>query len=264
MSRVIPGILMASGWVLLLFWGTPWLFWGIIVCGACVALSEYFRMTYPLLTGPILYATIFSSILPVLVSFFNRSDATLAAMVAGLLVLTVIALVKYTTLDDVSKYLSCGGFGGVYISLCMSHLVMLRFLPQGPFWLMLLIAIVAGSDTGAYYAGRALGHRKLCPQVSPKKTVEGVLGGLIAGVATAEGINYFCGQPAHPVPLFFAALLLIGIGIVGDLTESMIKRAVGVKDSGTILLGHGGLLDRIDSLLLTAPILYYLLHFRIL
>jgi phosphatidate cytidylyltransferase len=128
----------------------------------------------------------------------------------------------------------------------------------------MLIAVVAGSDTGAYYAGRAFGGRKLFPQISPKKTVAGGIGGLVAGIAFAEGVNLLFPGNVDFFSLFVAAALLIVVGIAGDLTESMIKRSMGVKDSGTILFGHGGLLDRIDSLLLTAPVLFYLLHFRIL
>jgi len=130
--------------------------------------------------------------------------------------------------------------------------------------LILLIAIVAGSDTGAYYAGKTFGKRKLFPQISPKKTIAGGVGGLVFGIAAAEGINLLFPEKTDPLLLLPVAALLIVVGIVGDLTESMIKRSVGVKDSGTILLGHGGLLDRIDSLLLTGPVLYYLLRLGVL
>ena len=188
----------------------------------------------------------------------------LAGVIASLLATAAVALFRYTAIEDVFKYISCSGFGTVYISLCIAHVALIRFLPDGPFWLTMLIAIVAGSDTGAYYAGRAFGRRKLFPQISPKKTVAGGIGGLVAGIATAEALNLLFPGKAEPFPLLIAAALLIVIGIVGDLTESMIKRSVGVKDSGTILFGHGGLLDRVDSLLLTGPVLFYLLHFGIL
>jgi phosphatidate cytidylyltransferase len=122
--------------------------------------------------------------------------------------------------------------------------------------------MIAGSDTGAYYAGKTFGRRKLFPLISPKKTVAGGIGGVAAGVIAAEGVNLLFPQPAHPLFLLLAAVVLICIGICGDLTESLIKRSVGVKDSGTILQGHGGLLDRVDSLLLTGPALFYLIYFQ--
>ncbi len=264
MSRVIPGIIMAGGWLLLLFLGTAELFWAVVVGGAAVALHEYFRMTSGALTRGRLYLTVFVCLFPVFASFFGNNDAVLAGAIGSLLAMALVALQGYTSIENAFRYISCSGFASLYISLCIAHLVLIRFLPQGPFWLAMLVAIVAGSDTGAYYAGRAFGHRKLFPQISPKKTVAGGVGGLMAGIITAEGINIFFHGNVNPLLLVIAALMLVIIGIVGDLTESMIKRSVGVKDSGTILMGHGGLLDRIDSLLLTGPVLYYLLYFGVL
>ena len=264
MSRVIPGILMAGGWLLLLFCGSVALFSAVVAGGTCLALYEFFRMAAPSLRGRRLFVAIGSCIFPVIAAFFGQNDAVLAGVIASLLVIVAVALHEYGTQDDVFKHVSLSGFACVYISACLAHIILIRFLPQGAFWLTMLVGIVAGSDTGAYYAGRAFGQRKLFPLISPKKTVAGGVGGLFAGVAAAEAINLIFPEKADPLALFFAALVLIIIGIAGDLTESMIKRSVGVKDSGTILFGHGGVLDRIDSLLLTGPILYYLLCFGIL
>jgi phosphatidate cytidylyltransferase len=264
MSRVIPGIIMAGGWLLLLFLGTAELFWAVVVGGGAVALHEYFRMTSGTLTRGRLFLTISFCLFPLFAAFFGKTDAVLAGTIVSLLAMVIVALQGYTAIENAFRYISCSGFASLYISLCMAHLVLIRFLPQGPFWLAMLVAIVAGSDTGAYYAGRAFGHRKLFPQISPKKTVAGGVGGMMAGVVTAEGINILFRGNVDSFLLVLAALMLVVIGIVGDLTESMIKRSVGVKDSGTILMGHGGLLDRIDSLLLTGPVLYYLLYFGVL
>jgi phosphatidate cytidylyltransferase len=264
MSRVIPGIFMASGWFLLLFFGSVELFWVVVVCGASIALHEYFRMTSGSLTGSRLLITIFLCLFPVLAAFFGKGDLVLAGMIGSLLAAVAVALYEYTSFEDVFGYLSCSGFASIYISLCMAHVVLIRFLPQGSYWLTMLIVVVAGSDTGAYYAGRAFGRRKLFPQISPKKTVAGSIGGMAAGLATAGGLSLFFPGKANLFLLLIAAALLVIVGIAGDLTESMIKRSMGVKDSGTILFGHGGLLDRIDSLLLTGPVLYYLLYFGIL
>lgn len=264
MNRVIPGILMAVGWLLLLFQGSPLLFWAVMSGGAGVALHEFFRMVMTSLRGWRLYATIILCLCPVLAAFTGQCDTVLAGMLASLLVLMTLALHGYGTIDDVLQYTSRSGLACMYISLCVAHIVLIRFFPQGAYWLTLLVGIVAGSDTGAYYAGRAFGKRKLFPLISPKKTMAGGVGGVLAGVAVAEVINLFFPVQTDPLILGLVSILLIVIGIAGDLTESMIKRAVGVKDSGTILFGHGGLLDRIDSLLLSGPVLYYLLHFGIL
>lgn len=259
MRRVVPGILLAAGWFLLLFLGTAPLFWGVVLGMALVALREFFRMALPSLAGVRLHATMVGCLAPMAAAAGGQCEAVLCGVVASLLVIIALALHGYEVIEDLLKYLSVSSFATLYISLSMALVVLLRFEPQGPFWLALLIAIVAGSDTGAYYAGRAFGRRKLFPRISPNKTVAGGIGGLVAGVVTAEMVNLALHLPAHPVRLLFVSFGLIVIGIAGDLTESMIKRSAGVKDSGTILLGHGGLLDRIDSLLLTGPVLF-LLH----
>lgn len=264
MNRLVPGVLLAGGWLALLFFGSVTLFWVVVVIAACLALFEYFRMASPDLTVPRLVLAILACLLPVLVAVAGRGDLILAAMIASLLAVVAIALHGYGTIGDVHRFMSCGGFATLYVSLCVAHVVLIRHHPQGPFWLTMLMVIVAGSDTGAYYAGRGLGRRKLFPQISPKKTVAGGVGGLLAGIAAAEVLNLLFPVQVNPFVLLAAAALLVVIGIGGDLTESMIKRSVGVKDSGTILAGHGGILDRIDSLLLTAPVLYYLLHFGLL
>lgn len=264
MNRVIPGICMAVGWILLLFMGNVAFFWGFALVGTILALHEFFRMVIPALSGVRLFATIGSCLFPVLGAFWGNGDLVLGGVIVSLLLVLAIALHGFGTMEDTLRYLTCGGFAAVYIGLCLAHMVLIRHLPQGSLWLTMLVGIVAGSDTGAYYAGRAFGKRKLFPLISPKKTMAGVVGGMLAGIAVAEGINLLLPEKRAAVSLGVAAALLVVVGIAGDLTESLIKRSVGVKDSGTILFGHGGILDRIDSLLLTAPILYFLLHFGIL
>lgn len=264
MSRVIPGVLLAGSWLLLLIYGSPLLF-GVILLGAAgVALYEFFRMTRPSLSGFLLTGTIVFSLIPVLVACTGREDAVLAGVVFSLLATVFFALGRYSSTEDVFGNISCVGFAILYIPLCIAHVVLLRFHDHGSFWLILLTAVVAGSDTGAYYAGKAFGKRKLFPQVSPKKTIAGGMGGLLAGLTTAGLLYFFAPADTRLLVLLASAVLLVVVGIAGDLTESMIKRSMGVKDSGTILFGHGGILDRIDSLLLTGPVLYYLLYFRIL
>jgi len=254
---------MAAGWFLLLLYGPFALFWGVTLLGAVLALHEFFRMTLGMRWGWRQAVTIGCCLGPVLTSFWGHGDAVLAGMMFSLLALAALALHGYGSMDDSLRYAGYAGFSCIYISGCMAHMVLLRAHPQGSFWLIMLVAIVAGSDTGAYYAGRAFGKRKLFPLLSPKKTVAGGVGGMVAGVVAAEGINLLFPHPVNPGTLLLVALVLVVVGIAGDLTESMIKRSVDCKDSGAILFGHGGLLDRLDSLLLTAPVLYYLLRFGV-
>jgi phosphatidate cytidylyltransferase len=143
----------------------------------------------------------------------------------------------------------------------LTHLALLREVTYGVQWIFLLLIIVMSGDTAAYYAGRTLGKRKLYPKVSPNKTIEGSLGGLVgslAGVFIAR-VTFF---PQLSVADSIVLPLLLGmLGQLGDLFESMLKRSFGVKDSGTIVPGHGGILDRLDSILFAAPAAFLYVHY---
>lgn len=145
-----------------------------------------------------------------------------------------------------------GALGGA-----MAGLLLLAPAAQGGFRLLLLLGIVMVSDTFAFFVGHALGRHRLAPALSPGKTVEGALGGLVGGALGAWLVRAL-GLPG--LPLRHALLLgvtVAAMGIIGDLLESLLKRWAGVKDSGNLFPGHGGMLDRLDSLLFGAPVLYY-------
>jgi phosphatidate cytidylyltransferase len=148
-------------------------------------------------------------------------------------------------------------FGPLYIGLTLSTLVSTRALPAGE-WLIVFIALVTwASDIGAYYAGTLWGRHPLAPSISPKKSIEGLAGGLALAMVVALLTQVWLAPQLTMLHALVLGLLMTGTGLVGDLCESAIKRAVGVKDSGGILPGHGGMLDRLDSLLFTAPTFYY-------
>jgi phosphatidate cytidylyltransferase len=174
--------------------------------------------------------------------------------------------------------------GGLYIALPAAHFVLLRDLAGAtgsfldrvdasgawqPFasgaalalglaWFLLAQVVTWLTDVGAYLVGRAWGRRKLAPAVSPGKSVEGALGGLVGGAVAAWGATAAFGLPVAPLAALVGGALLSATGQLGDLAESLLKRQAGVKDSGTLIPGHGGILDRIDSLLFVATATYYL------
>ena len=126
--------------------------------------------------------------------------------------------------------------------------------PSGHRWLLAALAIVWAADTGAYFAGRKFGRRKLAPRVSPNKTVEGLVGGVVAGVAVGLPFALFAGASPGPQPaVALVALATVLFSVVGDLFESLLKRQRGVKDSSNLIPGHGGLLDRVDGVLAALP-----------
>jgi len=151
-------------------------------------------------------------------------------------------------------------FGVLYVSLLLAHFISLRSITDGTLWLLLAMIIVWAGDTGAYYGGRSFGKKKLAPSISPNKTVEGALSGLVSSMVAALIFVLVTGLD-FPIVLTLFLSLIAGIaGIFGDLTESYIKRWAGVKDSGTLIPGHGGLLDRIDSVLFSVPIVFYFIY----
>jgi phosphatidate cytidylyltransferase len=264
MGRVIPGLFMAAGWLLLLVFAPFTLFWAVVVIGSLIGLIEYFRMTRKGFSGVQASLLIIAAALPVAASYFQSADAVMAGLTTGLLAMVALVLFNYRRIDDALQFLSLGVFAILYIGFCTAHLVLLHTLENGASWIIVLTAMTAGSDTGAYYAGRSLGRTKLCPHISPGKTVAGVVGGVVVGILAAEVVCWISPIKVGMLAIGLVTLVLVLIGIAGDLLESVIKRSVEVKDSGTLLQGHGGLLDRIDSLLLTAPVLYYLLSFSVL
>ncbi len=131
-------------------------------------------------------------------------------------------------------------------------LVYVRFQPQGAWLVVMIAAIVAAADTGGYFSGRKFGKRKLAPAVSPGKTLEGFAGGLLSNIVLAALISYLSG--GNFLMLLAVVLPTSLFSVLGDLLESMVKRHAGVKDSGVILPGHGGILDRVDSITAAAPV----------
>ncbi len=261
MARIIPGILLAAGWLLLLFFGNVPVFSMFLLLMGIIGSKEYVRMVVkthddqhrrlfliPLLVLPLAGAIAFKSI-----------NGLQFGLTAAFVSITFYIIYNYQSSSDIFKLYSQSIFGAVYVGWLSSFLLMLYLLPQGNLWLVLLSAITAGSDTGAYIFGMNFGKHKLCPSVSPKKTIEGALGGLLCAVGFALLFRWLLLPHVNIVFIIAAATILTGVSIIGDLTESVIKRGTNTKDSGTILAGHGGVLDRMDSILFAAPFLYYLL-----
>jgi phosphatidate cytidylyltransferase len=153
--------------------------------------------------------------------------------------------------------------GIVYVGLLGSHAVFLRDAPNGEDWFLLALFATFATDTGAYFVGKAVGRTKITPAISPGKTLEGSLGGYAAGAATVLAANWALDAGAGG-EIIGLALLLPLVAELGDLAESLIKRGAGVKDASRVLPGHGGVLDRMDSLLFTVPLVYYYLTWIVL
>ena len=190
----------------------------------------------------------------VFVALFYFPAAMTPILIAGLFVLFMSGLFGVPDNDLGMKWTAYSTFGLMYLPFLLSTFVQVRAVEEtGLQWLFLTLVLTWSADSGAYFAGRFFGKNKLFERVSPKKTIEGVVGGVILSTIVSY---FFCVTWLPMVPVVSA--IAIGIvwallSVVGDLVESMMKRAFGVKDSGNIMPGHGGVIDRLDSLLFTFP-----------
>ncbi len=208
-----------------------------------------------------------------LVTYYRPLEAVLPVLSAlGLSLLTIVAFREARSghLDRVLPISAAGFFGLIYIAYPLSLLPLIWASENGPTLLIFLMLVVWTGDIAALYVGKAWGRHKLAPALSPNKTQEGALASLLGSVAVAgllAGVCDLLNQHGSTIlhisqPLWQTLVLAAIVNIaaqVGDLLESALKRGVGVKDSGAMLPGHGGILDRIDALLVAAPVLWYLL-----
>ena len=256
-------ILIAS----ILFSWLWWLFVALAVAAMVLGLLEFYLLAKKLQLKPDPVIGYVAGAALVTISLMNDPASVLLVQFV-ILALTAVTLVAATLRGaPFDKMLPSAGatiLGVLYIPLLGSHLVSLRtgFTPTlSAHLLSFFFLVLMGADTGAYYIGRALGKHKLAPSISPGKTWEGAVGGVVAALAmgTLAHFWFFRELPLkYTLPL--AAVMTL-VGIFGDLAESALKRGAGAKDAANILPGHGGMLDRLDSLLFNAPLIYYFARF---
>lgn len=234
----------------------PWALTLLLISVGSIALVEFYQICFQprfnrLAVGVGLGAFV------LIIARDHLSLALTHLVVASVLVVSIAVSISSGRTDPRWKGILITLFGVLYIGFPLSTVVSARSLPAGEFLVLFLAVVTWTSDTGAYYAGTLWGKHPLLPSVSPKKTVEGLLGGIALAVGTALLAQWWFASQLSRSDAIILGILLTVTGLLGDLFESVIKRRTGVKDSGGILPGHGGMLDRIDSLLFTAPTFYY-------
>lgn len=196
-------------------------------------------------------------------AYLNSPALVVGTVFFDLMAAALYAVLRFTPPTTIATAVARQVAGVVYMSIPLASVVLLYQRPCGVTWLLLLLTVVFGGDTAAYYVGRAWGRHKLCPRVSPGKTVEGALGALATSFVAGAAVKLIAlPQLSWPATALFCILASIA-GQVGDLFESVLKRSSGFKDSGSILPGHGGVLDRIDGLLFAAPLAYLFQFFAV-
>jgi len=252
MKRILTALVLLPLVLYVVFWGPLWSFFAVLTSVALICYHEYSGIAAAYgfgELGPLGYAAGLWLLL-------TGEDALLV-----LAILALCTLALSLRLDDLSKCLPRAAlllFGVVYIFGCWRFAVLLR--NASPYWLMFALALSWVGDIAAYYVGRALGSHRLAPRISPKKSWEGSA----ASVAASVLFGWLFLHATLPQVPAWHVIMLAAIanvaGQLGDLAESAIKRGAGVKDSGTILPGHGGFLDRVDSTLFVMPLVYLYLR----
>ncbi len=256
-KRWITGIIAVPILISVILYGSEGLFAGFITFIILGAVFEYNRMMFNEESSWEKWEGLAVALLLPVAAFsgdFRIILAVIAFSVLGVFVLFLLRI-NIHTLD--TSPLCRIVLGVMYIPFMLSHFILMRKTDDGIVWIFLILVVAFSGDIAAFYIGRMMGKKKLLPVVSPGKTVEGTIAlfmGCVAGCVVFRYVFY----PTLPVVHAVIIGLLGGIlGQLGDLSESMIKRASGVKDSGSFLIGHGGLLDRLDCLIFIAPFVYY-------
>ena len=262
LKRWITSIVALPLLILLIAKGTPAYFAVLIGIVSIIALGEYLHIAFlsakrHWAKNPIAMLTFIVGLVIIWAAYRHSPHIILGALALNLILTGALSLPQYRNWPLVVDVLFKQALSILYIPVFLSYLVLIRCEPSGRIWIFFLLCLVFSGDVGQYYFGTYLGKHKLCPAVSPGKTWEGSIGGLATNLAIGSVFKHFFLSALPWVPCLFLFLLIGVTGQVGDLFESELKRSASIKDSGRILPGHGGMLDRIDALLFVAPVLYY-------
>lgn len=227
---------------------------------SAVGIAEFYRMAMPTrklerwLAVPTGSALLF---LPLI------GNDTFIATAVGLLFIgfSLLFLFRIRSIETAAREMAFALLAFLYIPFMLMHLVELRQTTFGIQWIFVIMLIVMTNDSAAYYSGSAFGKHRLYPLVSPKKSIEGAFGGLLGSICGTLLAKFTFFPQLTLLDAVLTALVIGMVGQAGDLFESLLKRSFGVKDSGSIIPGHGGVLDRLDSILFAAPITYYYVLF---
>jgi phosphatidate cytidylyltransferase len=255
-AREITSFVAAPFAIWIIGWSHEYVFNGVIAAIAILAMLEFINLGKA--KGYHIAPLLCIVVMLIIIGGFVFDDLSVElGMFTALLAIPAWYVFRTRTVEDSLPSSAVAVLATTYVGLLGGSLIRLRHdFPEGWKLIFFLLLVVWLGDSGAYYFGKALGKHKLSPVISPKKTVEGMIGGMGVSIVTAIVIHFtfFPSFPLHHA--IIAGVILSFAGVVGDLTESMWKRSAAVKDSGSILPGHGGFLDRFDSIFFTAPILY--------
>lgn len=254
-KRILTAIALMIPVVALVLWAPAWLFALGVLPFAFLTLWEFLELAARAGALPARWSVFLAALTVWLVAAWDPGNL-LAAVVGGSLVLFIASFIRRPAMGEVFWAAAAANFALLYVVVPFALTFDLRASRAGPWVLLYTLVLIWVGDTTAYFVGRALGRHKLAPTISPGKTVEGTLAGLVAAVA----VGGWLGGPWLGLAMPHRWLLPVAVNVAaqtGDLAESALKRSAGVKDSSSILPGHGGVLDRVDALLFALPAAWY-------
>ncbi len=262
-KKIWAGVFIVPPLILLIALGPSFILSLMVLAATFLGLVEFYKLALP---GAkriernvgIGLGVLFSALLA-----FGNIGMTPLFLVLILLVLSVLFMGTSQNLAMTITHIGISLFGTLYVGFLLSHVSLVRNLQNGKTWALFLIVTVWAGDIFAFSGGSLFGRHKLYPKVSPKKSYEGLIGGILGSILVALGFSLFFLPRLTWGPCVLLAIGIEVLGQVGDFTESMLKRSAQVKDSGDLIPGHGGMLDRIDSFLFSSPFLYYSLLYLI-
>ncbi|MFA5073113.1 MAG: phosphatidate cytidylyltransferase [Nitrospirota bacterium] len=262
-TRIISALIFLPFFYLIVWVLPPLYFTLFILAVAAVGLYEFYRMAGIRGVHPNRVLGIVLGVLLIVDAYYPLNFGIGAFSIAGYLIVIMIArLFSSRPVDGAFGDIAATFTGIFYVALLFAFQIMIRTGVDGKQWLVFLYFIIWASDIGAYAIGLPFGKHRLYEKISPKKSIEGLLGSLAAAVGMALLCRVWFLPSLGIQEAIGISLLLAIAGTIGDLAESLLKRSVGVKDSGGLIPGHGGVLDRMDSILFAGPVLYYYLALR--
>jgi phosphatidate cytidylyltransferase len=261
LARVLTGVALIPFLILAINWQNPIAVWGIVFAATLAALREFYNMTMP--KEP-LHERGFAIVLGMAFAaslYWYGGEIALATLTGATLLSFLYSLFAYREMESVARRVTAMWSGFLYVALLLTFVALIKKRgPDGGAWVYIALTCTWFSDTGAYFSGRFIGPawpKKLYEAVSPKKTIIGGVGGMVASFGALVLAKFWYLPSLTWIDCVAVAIPANLLGQMGDLCESLLKRSVGVKDSGALLPGHGGMLDRIDALLFTAPYIYF-------
>ncbi len=263
-KRLISAVALIAILVVCLYFG------GVVtgVAAAAVSFVGVYEMlrVYKLEKSSLGVVTYISTAIYYIVLIIGWMDISVIVMTVSLLVYLAIYVIRYPKYND--KQVMTAFLTFFYVSVMFSFVYLMRIMPNGGYLVVLIFLASSGNDTFAYLVGVKFGKHKMFPKLSPKKSVEGFIGGVAGATLLGMIFGYIYSRTVHPIYhstiLFGGACMIASIpAVIGDLAASAIKRNNDIKDFGNLIPGHGGIMDRIDSILFTAPIMYYVVTFVI-